>query len=253
MRLILLVWLAAIGVAVAFTLIWQDPFNVPADAIALTGLVVLFGRELWTHWRWLNLAVRRVMLWVTNEAVAWSACAKLTPAEALDCDQFERLEEVVRDAAISHAMIRMVDDIIFVEDRRGLSIQIRATEALGESLLTVSMSPARIGYRDSVRVIREEFLPIVDAISQSDFASTAVLFSIEARFRRTNPYAAVLLAEFHPEQVDSVVIHLSHKNDNVVVTKNAVEASTSSRTNIESMLRTVFGVSLQGAISADNL
>lgn len=245
-------WLVASMALVVAHCVFEHPFSNLQDAATLVGLLALSLAALLRVWRWADLYIRKVLLWIQNSSVSWTLEARLileTPLEDLDleqlCTALRSSKKFDRVELLAGARLSL--------DRRHFHATLSAWQPGTEAYLIIAFRSAMIGYRDAIRVIRTEMLPTVDSIAKHVETTIGRTYSVEAQFAELSPYAAVLLNEFRAGTADQVLLVFRHEESTLSITKTSVISSSNSESQVLNALSAVFGLSIRGALSARNV
>jgi hypothetical protein len=246
-----------LGLTVALV-IWhctaQQPFQNAKDTATLLGLLALAIRALMGVWRWADLAWRKLWLWLLNSSVNWTLEVRVTvPAPVEDAD-ITLLLNALREARTSDRVSRAAGtDAITVETASHYTMLIRPLQSGTETRWVLRFNPVHIGYRDATRILQRVFVPIIDEVTTKIEGASEKQYAIEARFSKISPYAAVLLNELRVKSADRILLSFKQDGSTVQLTKDSIISSSNTQADAIHAMSTVFGLSLRGALSADNV
>ena len=232
----------------------QEPFQNAKDAATLLGLVALAIRALIGVWRWADLAWRKAWLWLLNSSVNWTLQVSVTVPEPIENSDIERLLDALRRVRSSDRISRSTgSDTISVETSSHYTLLIRPLQSGTDTRWVLRFNPVHIGYRDATRIVQRTFVPVIDEVTKQIEAAGERHYSIEARFSKVNPYAAVLLNELRARSADRILLSFQQDGSTVQLTKDSIISSSHSESEAIHAMSTVFGLSLRGALSAGNV
>jgi hypothetical protein len=233
---------------------YKHPFTDPVGFAALLGLMALAGRAILAIWKWADLAWRKLWLWLLNSSVHWTLEARVAVPHAAESADLELLLADLRAALPGHRVSRGSGEAsIVVRSATGQTITIRPIEVALRCHWVLAFQPTDIGYRSALRLLRREFVPLLDKISSQIPGATSREYAIDARFPAFSPHASVLLNELRARSADSVLISFMHDGTRVTVTRDRVTCSSGSEAEAIHSISAVFGITLRGAPDASHV
>lgn len=178
----------------------------------------------------------------------------VTVPEPIENSDIERLLDALRRVRSSDRISRSTgSDTISVETSSHYTLLIRPLQSGTDTRWVLRFNPVHIGYRDATRIVQRTFVPVIDEVTKQIEAAGERHYSIEARFSKVNPYAAVLLNEARARSADRILLSFQQDGSTVQLTKDSIISSSHSESEAIHAMSTVFGLSLRGALSAGNV
>jgi len=242
-------WLIALIAGAVLHLASKWPYQSVADWAAFSAILILIYRQLTKVIPKVDFTLRKVVMWASNAATQWSLDVELVvQSEASAAPVLDAVEEALTARFADVRIDRQANSRLGVRFPQAFVAEV-SCEASDNALLTsISVLDVHMGYRDSLRRLRDHLLPFIELVEQQVPCQSPMRrkYAVVVFLGANNPFYQHVTRDLPTARVDRFAIDasLDDAGSRLSITSDRISIVAQSLTKMQQQLGRVFGLAL---------